>query len=141
MATTDRNLLPYPVGTDPVRDGDNAIQALAEKVNPLIVSWNRYGSLLTNNSTGLSPSALRITSHRGSATTNAFGQIQIITTGHGAVMGLLGVAQNTTAVIKPDMTNLSGTSILVIVYRVDTGAVLANTAVDYWIAVFGLSAV
>jgi len=34
--TTDG--LPYPVGTDPVRDGDNSIQALAEALGPRVVT-------------------------------------------------------------------------------------------------------
>lgn len=36
MATTGRGL-PYPVGTDLIVDGDNAIRALAEALDPL---WN-----------------------------------------------------------------------------------------------------
>ena len=36
MATTPVYALPYPVGTDLVRDGDNVIQALAERVEALL---------------------------------------------------------------------------------------------------------
>ena len=36
MATTPAYALPYPVGTDRVMDGDNAIQALAERVEALL---------------------------------------------------------------------------------------------------------
>lgn len=41
MATT-QNGLPYPVGTDKVVDGDNAIKALAEALNGLGKGWNAY---------------------------------------------------------------------------------------------------
>jgi hypothetical protein len=35
-ATTAKYLLPYPVGTDPVKDGENTIQALATLVDLLL---------------------------------------------------------------------------------------------------------
>ena len=39
MATTDSGL-PYPIGTDKVRDGDNAIEALARAVEARIWATN-----------------------------------------------------------------------------------------------------
>lgn len=36
------NLMPYPVGTDRVMDGDNAMQALAERVDTRMGKWTAY---------------------------------------------------------------------------------------------------
>lgn len=41
MATTPGGL-PYPVGTDKVVDGDDAIKALALAVDPAFVAWTTY---------------------------------------------------------------------------------------------------
>lgn len=54
MATTPIFAIPYPVGTDRVMDGDNAMQALAERVETILAptgtplpyqnGWHDYGS-------------------------------------------------------------------------------------------------
>jgi len=41
--------LPYPLGTDPVRDGDNTMQALAEAVD---AQWRRGDYIPTTNAQG-----------------------------------------------------------------------------------------
>jgi hypothetical protein len=49
MAGTTTNGLPYPTGTDRVADGDNAIQALAEKVDrdTGLGAWKTYTPTMT----------------------------------------------------------------------------------------------
>lgn len=53
------NGLPYPTGTDKLRDGDNAIQALAEAIGPrLSAGWSGEFNVSTNsdaNVTGTFP--------------------------------------------------------------------------------------
>lgn len=48
MATTSRGA-PYPVGTDKVRDGDNAIQALAEWASTDFIKAGRVDRVIEGN--------------------------------------------------------------------------------------------
>lgn len=53
MATTPKLNIPYPVGTDRVMDGDNAMQAIAERVETLFLTRSRAATTLLNfNATG-----------------------------------------------------------------------------------------
>lgn len=61
MGTTSKGA-PYPVGTDKVVDGDNAIKALADWINPLIAetptgqalrAWVTSGGYTTNSQGGV----------------------------------------------------------------------------------------
>lgn len=48
MATTPApNSIPYPVGTDRVMDGDNAMQAIAERVDTRLGKWSSWAPTTT----------------------------------------------------------------------------------------------
>lgn len=47
-ATPAPNSIPYPIGTDRVMDGDNAMQAIAERVTTRLGAWQAYTPTFTN---------------------------------------------------------------------------------------------
>jgi hypothetical protein len=56
MGSTTANGLPYPVGTDRVMDGDNAIQALAEAIDAAALFAGNTG-VLTAAAAGFTPAS------------------------------------------------------------------------------------
>jgi hypothetical protein len=47
-STTPKFAIPYPVGTDRVMDGDNAMQAIAERVEALLSARHQVGLVTVN---------------------------------------------------------------------------------------------
>lgn len=67
---TAADQLPYPTGTDLVRDGDNAIQALAQATDDRYVWHENIGG-------GKAPSTFRVITGIATATTDTFGHMYV----------------------------------------------------------------
>jgi hypothetical protein len=120
MATTAGGL-PYPVGTDKVRDGDNAIKALAEALDARSVTpGSTYGKFRFVN---------------GMYATGTDGRVWIaipgLTTAAGAVASILGTER---WIARPFQT--SGGSILFEVHTL-AGATVNSIAMTFNITAWG----
>jgi hypothetical protein len=123
MATTTGGL-PYPVGTDLVRDGDNAIQALA------VGAEDKYGpgpgSLVTQ----------KVRFAGGAQMTGADGRIWVTMPGVTTLWsGMAGV--KTTNKWGARVVQTSGSGALVEVYDLVTGNPIASSAVDLFVIALG----
>jgi hypothetical protein len=119
MGTTPSGL-PWPEGTELVRDGDNAIRALAEAVEARI--W----------STGSWPKARFMS---GAYSTGSDGRVWIATPGITSANGGTGsIAGSEKWIVRP--VQYSGTNVLWEVCTL-TGALVLNTAMNFNLVVWG----
>lgn len=58
--TTAKFALPYPTGTDRVMDGDNAMQALAEKIDAIIGNPRSATTTKTVSASGFKPAGMQV---------------------------------------------------------------------------------
>jgi hypothetical protein len=122
MATTPGGL-PYPVGTDLVRDGDNAIQALA------VGTEDKYGP-----GAALVTQKLRFAG--GAQMTGADGRIWVTMPGVTSLWsGTAGI--KTTNKWGARVVQTSGSGALVEVYDLVTGNPIASSAVDLFVIALG----
>jgi hypothetical protein len=132
MATTESGYR-YPVGTDKVRDGDNAIEALARDVQSLNYPRNAGATLSGAPPTPRRP--LKTYSVRGATTSNGSGQCSIT---FSAALGFVALySWHITPVSSGLIFWLDGsqlpvtTALIFIVGNPATGAPLPNRALEY----------
>lgn len=148
MPTETTGHIPYPLGTDPVKDGDNAMQAMALALDPAMIAGNvgkGFRPLVAAGAAIANPSAYpivgpaRIYVQHTQITTDSGGHFNLSPPGFKVIFFASVTAVGAGLIFDLDAPNSVGLASTIMFCRNPaTGAVLPNRVLEYIAVVIGL---